>query len=265
LKRRTVGIFGVGAIGGSIALRARRGGATVIGFDRDAAALAQARRLGAIDAVTEAEEASRDVDILFTAAHLEPTLKEIERLQIAPGTRANLIVDVASVKLPVVRAAARLRNFVATHPIAGTEQSGAGAARADLFEDRPWVYVRSGDEELDERARGFIESMGAVPLEMAADEHDRAVALTSHLPQVVASCYATILRAADDDAKRLAGPVARELLRIAGMSFDMWRDILRANAANIEPHLRCLAAELQTAAAALARDDVESLASLFTR
>lgn len=263
MKRRTVGIFGVGAIGGSVALRARSDGATVIGYDCDAAALEEARTLGAIDAVAKAEDLARDVDVLVIAAHLEPTLKEIERLVIAPGTRAGLIVDVASVKVPVVRGASGLRNFVATHPMAGTEQSGVGAARADLFEDRPWVFVPSGDEELEERARGFIESMGAVALAISAEEHDRAVAVTSHLPQIVASCYATLLRA-DDDAQRLCGPVARELLRISGMRLGMWRDILRANAANIEPHLRRLAAELETAAAALARDDVESLAALFT-
>jgi prephenate dehydrogenase len=262
LKTARVGIFAVGAIGGSIALRARDRGATVIGFDRDAAALEEARSIGAIDAVASEGELSRDVDVLAIAAHLEPTLREIARLKHASGGSARLIVDVASVKLPVVRAAEGLRDFVATHPMAGTERSGVRAARADLFDGRPWAYVPSGDDERDRRARQFIESMGAIPVAMAADEHDRAVALASHLPQLVASCYAVLLRA-DDDARRLAGPVARELLRIAGMSFEMWRDILKANAAEIEPALRSLITQLEAAADALARGDAEDLRLLF--
>lgn len=172
-------------------------------------------------------------------------------------------MDVASVKVPIVSAARGLHNFVATHPMAGTELSGVAAASAELFAGCAWAYVPSGDEKLDARARAFIDSMGGVAIAMAAEEHDCAVAISSHVPQIVASCYASLLRADEGAAKRLCGPVARELLRISTMSFAMWRDTLSANAANIGPELRRLAAQLDVAADAMARDDVDSLAALF--
>jgi prephenate dehydrogenase len=263
LNRTTVGILGVGAIGGSVGLRARRNGDRVLGADSQATALKEARAVGAIDTSVSAEELARLSDVLVIATYLEPTLKTIERLAHSAPLPASLIIDVASVKLPVVQAAAELANFVATHPMAGTERSGVEAARDDLFERRAWAYVPSGDEALDRRARGFIESMGAIPLAISAEDHDRAVALTSHVPQVVASCYGTLLRAGDDSVEELCGPVAAELRRIAAMSFGMWRDILRANSANIEPHLRSLISKLESTAEALLAGDIDGLATLF--
>jgi len=258
----TVGIFGVGAIGGSIGLRARRNGAFVVGADTDSASLKTAIELGAIDAAASADELPGISDTLVIAAHLEPTLHEIERLARSPEPKPALIVDVASVKLPVVRAAEGLRNFVATHPMAGTERSGVGAARADLFERRTWLYAPSGDGELDTRACAFIVSMGATPFAIAAEAHDRGVALTSHLPQLFALCYARRVRDAGVTME-LCGPVARELLRISGASFTMWRDILQANARDIEPSFRAMISEMESAADALNRDDTEGLARLF--
>lgn len=257
----TVGIFGVGAIGGSIGLRARRNGARVVGADCDAAALRSARELGVIDDVATVEELPHAVDVLVLAAHLQPTLVEIERLKGASGAMPALIIDVASVKAPVALAASGLRNFVATHPLAGTEKSGAAAARADLFDDRTWAYVPSGDDALNARVHAFIESMGAVPFAISAEEHDRVVAITSHVPQIVAWCYAELLRAAGADAEKLCGPVARELLRISGMSSATWRDVLSANAANIEPPLHALCDNLSAAGSAISADDVDAASS----
>lgn len=265
MSRPSVGIFGVGAIGGSVGLRARRNGAYVVGADRERAALDDALALGAIDAAASVEEMPDRVDTYVIAAHLQPTLDELQRL-LSGGTEGpSLIIDVASVKALVSRAGSGLPNFVATHPMAGTERAGVRAARADLFAARTWAYVPSGDPSLDERVRGFIETMGAFPLAISAEEHDRAVAVSSHLPQLVASCYARIVASSPSTVAQLRGPVARELLRISGMSFDMWRDVLRANAANVEPQLRKLGAELQAAADELARGSVDDLAPLFAR
>jgi prephenate dehydrogenase len=263
LSRTTVGILGVGAIGGSIGLRARHNGTFVLGADRDASALDTALELGAIDSAATHDRLPYDCDVFVIATHLEPTLRQIECLARTRDATAALMMDVASVKVPVVRAARGLENFVATHPMAGTERSGVGAARADLFERRVWAHVPSGDPRLDQRVRVFIESMGAVPFAISADDHDRAVALTSHLPQLVAAAYAKLLRNGDDNIDMLRGPVASELLRISGMSFELWRDILRVNAPNIEPQFRKLIEELQAVADALIHNDLERLASLF--
>ncbi|MBV9719831.1 MAG: prephenate dehydrogenase/arogenate dehydrogenase family protein [Candidatus Eremiobacteraeota bacterium] len=250
--RATLGILGIGAIGGSIALRARRNGMRVIGADSEEAVLAKAHEVGAIDESGASERLFEEADIVVIAPHLEATVRTLEHLRSTPAA-ATLIMDVASVKLPVVRAADGLRNFVATHPMAGTERSGVRAARGDLFEGRTWAYAPSNDGALDRRGRDFIESMGALPFAIAADEHDRLVALTSHVPQLVAYYYAALLRQGDwAKAERLCGPVASELLRISTMKFDMWRSVLQTNAANIEPQLRRLVRDLEGAADALA-------------
>jgi prephenate dehydrogenase len=243
-----VGIFGVGAIGGSIGLRARENGDLVVGCDSDASALQAAKAAGAIDEAAGASALQRRADVLVIAAHLEETLEEIARLRGEIGALPELIVDVSSVKAPIVRAAHGLENFVATHPMAGTERGGAGAARADLFVGRPWAYVPSGKSELDARARSFIESLGGIAIPIGAEEHDRVVAIVSHVPQVLAYCFARLVQEGGDDAERLCGPVARELLRISKMSPHMWQPILAANAANVKAELQHLCADLSAAA-----------------
>ena len=155
-------------IGGSIGLRARRNGLHVIGYDSDPLALEEARVAGAIDVVESFDELPRRTDVLVIAAHLGATLSEIERLRERSDAVCTLMLDVASVKTPVVAAARGLKNFVATHPMAGSERSGASNARGDLFEGRPWAYVSTGDADLDARACNFIESLGALPLAIGA-------------------------------------------------------------------------------------------------
>jgi len=240
----TLGVAGVGMIGGSIALRERRGGARVLGFDRDPAACERALRAGAIDEAVSFEDLAGRADTIVVAAHLEGTIDLLQRLPVYEP-RAALIVDVGSVKAPVVAAAKRLHNFVATHPMAGSERSGVEAARADLFEGRTWAYVASGDSTLDARARAFIASMGAHPVAVDGVEHDRIVARTSHLPQVVAWCFARSLADRSEAVDALCGPVARELLRVGRSSEAMWGDILRINADNVERELRDLAKALE--------------------
>ncbi len=245
---KVLGIFGVGLIGGSIALRARRNGLEVLGYDSDSAAVEQARAAGAIDTIVTRDELSERADVLVIAAHLGATLGEVQRLRERGDAVCALVLDVASVKTPVVVAARGLKNFVATHPMAGSERSGVSSARSDLFEGRPWAYVPAGDAPLDRRACDFIVSLGGLPVAMTAEEHDRIVAITSHVPQVFAYRYARLLREKEGDAERLCGPVARELLRIANMNPPMWQEILSANATNVESDLRRLAAELNAAA-----------------
>ncbi|HEY6325456.1 MAG TPA: prephenate dehydrogenase/arogenate dehydrogenase family protein, partial [Candidatus Cybelea sp.] len=109
---RVLGVFGVGLIGGSVGLHARANGVYVIGSDADPAALDAASEAGAIDAAVTPETLTKEADTLVLATHLDPTLRELERLAGRPHTPA-LVLDVASVKAPVVAAAARVANFVA--------------------------------------------------------------------------------------------------------------------------------------------------------
>jgi len=256
LNRDAIGIVGVGHIGGSIGMRARRNGSAVFGYDIEPARLAEAIEYGAIDMAASLEELYDRAATVVIATYLDDTVAELERLRRAGRTRAALIIDVASVKKPVVDAAFGVRNFVATHPMAGTERSGIRAANGDLFETRTWAFVSSGDPKLDARASAFIASFGAAPLAVDAEEHDRIVAFTSHLPQVLAWAYGR--QAATHSSEifdPLIGRTANELLRLSRSGDGFWRSVLRANAANVEPELRALANALLEAADALLADD----------
>jgi prephenate dehydrogenase len=256
-----VGVFGVGLIGGSVALRARANGSVTVGYDDDPTALAAALDVGALQEAVARDALYERSEIVVIAAHLNATIAEVERLSKWKPLRARLIVDVGSVKVPVCAAAATLAHFVGTHPMAGSERSGAAAARADLFEGRMWAFVPSGDRQLDERARTFIASLGALPAAVEAAEHDGIVAFTSHVPQIAAWTYGEMARGFTGQLfDRLTGPAARELLRLGRSEFPMWRDILRANRANVAPKLRSLGQRLVVAAGRLEAGDVEAVA-----
>jgi len=246
----TLGIIGVGSIGGSIALAAQRRGWSTIGYDRDPLASDCA---GPQDVYDRA-------DVLVIATHLESSMRLLRELAVTPPARARLILDVASVKVPILDAAAGLSHFVASHPMAGTERSGRAAASAELFDGRTWAYVPGRDAASNERARTFIEQLGAHPVAVDPYVHDRVVALTSHVPQVVASAVAAHVRelaatAGDGVVDALCGPAARELLRLSRSGVDMWRDILYANAAEVAPQLRTIAEELLAIVRALEDGD----------
>jgi len=251
-SRPLVGIIGTGMIGASIGLRARDFGWSVVGYDSDPRAAEEAARGGAIDRAASREEINERAEIIVIAAHISGTLAQIEHMRLNRPQAARLIVDVSSVKAPIVAAARGLKHFVPTHPMAGRERSGPAAATADVFEGRTWLYVPTGDRELDWRAVEFIGAFGAIPVEVDAAEHDCIVAFTSHLPQVVATLFAMRLRSRDfERVEAFMGPTARELLRLSHSSADMWRDILTANKENICAQLRGLADDLERTAAAL--------------
>lgn len=252
----TLGIIGTGLIGGSIGMRARELGWRVIGCDVDPQAAEEALLHGAIDEGVTREAVYERADVIAIAAHVNATLDELERMRFTQPRNARLIIDISSMKAPVVRAARGVKNFVATHPMAGRERSGPGAARRDVFEGKTWLYVPTGDRELDWRAVEFIGAFGAIPVEVDAEEHDRTVALTSHLPQIVATVFAR--RMAQCHAERIdafMGPTAKELLRLSRSSEAMWHDILEANRENICRELRALAGDLTGVADALARGE----------
>jgi len=252
VKDNVLGIVGTGLIGGSIGMRIRRNGGFVVGYDSDAGMLAQAIELGAIDMAATRDELYAQASAVVVAAHVDATIAELENLKNERAVRATLVIDVASVKRPILDAAGGLANFVATHPMAGREKSGVRAARADLFEARTWAYVPSGDARLDARARAFIASLGSAPLDIDADEHDRIVALTSHAMQALGWAFASRARSHDPDVLHaLAGTAARELVRLGNSPFPMWREILAANAGNTAPELRALGDALLRAAEAV--------------
>ena len=248
----TLGIIGTGLIGGSIGLRGRDLGWRVIGFDASAAEGGTAQQRGALDEIVARDELYEQSDTLVIAVPPRATVDELQNIG-GRSVRATLVLDVASIKGPICEAAQGVTNFVATHPLAGSERSGAGAARATLFFGKPWIFVPPEDKALEMRARDFIASMGANAIPSGAAEHDDILALTSHVPQLVATLFSKTVRQQKlEDVEAFCGPVAAELLRLGNSNAELWREIFAYNGDNIARYARELAAKLKAAAQALA-------------
>lgn len=165
---------------------------------------------------------------------------------------AAIVTDVASVKSKVsqeVTAAlpAHAHRYIGSHPMAGREKGGPAAARADLFFARPWIITSSNAAapEAIELIRDVALRLGALPVELSALEHDEAVALVSHLPQLVATLLANRLNAGSAEQLGLSGQGLRDTSRIAASDPELWVQIISQNAAAVSPLLVMLQADLE--------------------
>jgi len=259
LELGTVRVVGTGLLGASVGLGLSASGARVLLADVSPTALALARDLGA---GSPDDGSGERVDLVVVAAPPDVTAAVVlEELKAHPDA---VVTDVASVKAGVLAAlrtaGADLRNYVGGHPMAGRERSGAVAARGDLFIGRPWVLspVPEGDPAALSGVRRLALALGAVPVVMPAGEHDEAVALVSHVPQVAASLVAARLRHAPDAAVTLAGQGLRDVTRIAGSDPALWAQILAANAGPVASVLTQLRDDLDRVLEALAALAAES-------
>ncbi|WP_373300795.1 prephenate dehydrogenase [Streptomyces hiroshimensis] len=248
---RTMAVVGTGLIGTSVGLAVSRHGVTVHLMDEDETAARCAAALGA--GILAAPAGPVDLAVLAVPpGRLGPVLAEQQLRGLA-----RAYTDVASVKAAPERLVsaglADAVSYIGGHPLAGREKSGPLAARADLFEDRSWVLTPSAgtSQETLNRALEMIALCGAVPVLMDSQAHDSAVALTSHVPHVVASLMAARLQHAPREAARLAGQGLRDVTRIAAGDARLWGDILQANAAAVAGVLRDLQADLSDLLAAL--------------
>ncbi len=249
----TLGIVGTGALGASIGMRGRELGWRVTGFDASGLQSQAALDRGAIDEIVTLDDLYEQSDTVVLAMPPRAIVDELLALR-GRTVRAQLIVDVASVKQPVFEAGRDIANFVATHPLAGSERSGAAAARATLFFDKPWIYVPPGNQTLEMRARDFIAAMGARAVSSDAATHDDVLALTSHVPQLIATVFSKTFRQQNiSDAEAFCGPVASELLRLGNSNAELWREIFAYNSENVARHARELATRLTAAAQALVK------------
>ena len=243
-------VVGSGLIGTSIALALRGRGVRVHLTDRDPVAVRRAADLGAGDP----SPPSGQVDLAVVA--VSPSATAEVAVGLLTGNVAATVVDTAGVKAGVLRDVrremGRAAHFVGTHPMAGRERSGPGAARADLFEGRPWVIVNS-EAEPDSvgRAHSLVQLCGGIAVTMDAAAHDIAVALVSHVPQVAATLVAARLAEGPDDALSLTGQGLRDVTRVAASDPDLWIDVLAANADPVARILTELRADVDGAIAAL--------------
>ena len=257
-------VVGTGLIGTSVGL-ALRGEVDVLLSDRDASAVATASGRGA-GRPWDGREPVDHALVAVPPPAVAAVLADLQALR-AAATWSH----VASVQAPVQAACEErgldVTSLCGTHPMAGKESSGPEAATAELFVGRPWALCPSPATSRDAlaAARALAELCGAVPLELPAAEHDAAVALASHLPQVTASALAAVLLAHADGEVRLAGPGLQDTTRIAASAPAMWVDVLHDNAPAVAPLVRALAAELDRAASALEALDRGALGDLVAR
>jgi prephenate dehydrogenase len=214
-------IAGLGLIGGSIGIALRRRGWHVAFLDADPTLIPGE----AADERAVSLDAAADVVILATPLDVAVAM--------LASCRAPLITSVCSVMAPL-RAVGDER-FVAGHPLAGSANRGLAFATADLFVDAAWFVERE-----NAIVREIIDACGARAELVGAAEHDRAVALTSHLPQILSTALAAYLRDQNVDL-RFAGPGLRTFLRLAASEASVWSPILAANRENMRPHADAIA------------------------
>lgn len=244
-------VVGTGLIGTSIGL-ALHGRSRVLLADSDAGRLQLAVGRGAgerWDGRAEVALAVVAVPPLRTA-HV---VADLQRRQVARHF-THVASAQAQVRRDLESLSADLSMVCGGHPLAGREVTGPAGATAHLFLGRPWVACPTPDTGAGAAAavRELAEECGAEPLVMTPEEHDRAVAISSHLPQVAASALAARLLDADDESVRVSGPGLQDTTRIAASEPDLWTDVLTANAAQVAPIVALLAADLRRTAEALA-------------
>lgn len=259
-EQRTLGVIGVGLIGGSIALGLRKAGWRVVGYDPDPDVRATLEDLSLVDEIAESVEAvvEGNVDLIVVAAPPKATIEILASINTDVPT-----MDVTGVKVPVVDTASTIRKFVGTHPMAGREIAGPRAATAALFKGATWVVVEGGDDEATHVVESVIAELGARVVRMDAVDHDRAVAAISHLPHLVAGALLT--GAVDTpDALELAAGSFRDLTRVGASLPLPWVELLKTNRQPVLDAIGHLRARLATLEAAIVSDD-DTLLSLLTQ
>lgn len=268
-------VVGVGLIGGSFAAASRAAGSAgrVLGVGRDAASLEKALLLGLIDEVATLDEALTQADMVMLATPvgaIGPLLETMAPL-LRPGT---VVTDAGSTKADVAEDARRIlgdkcRQFVPGHPIAGAEQTGPEAARADLYRHRNVVLTPLDDTSADAlgRVSRAWQACGARVLTMDPQTHDTVLASVSHVPHLLSAVYMWQVAMADDSDLRLslAGTGFRDFTRIAAGSSEVWRDIFMANKSAVLAELDEVKLALERAERALRDGDEQALQKFLER
>jgi prephenate dehydrogenase len=260
-------LLGVGLIGGSIGLAAkRRLAAEVRGFDPDSATAERALELGALDTVAGSiPEAVEDAELVLCAGPVS-ALPDLVHEALEATEEGVAVSDVGSTKRGLAESVAGMEQaprFVGGHPLAGAETAGVENARADLFEGARWFLTPTERSEgvLLHRLHGFVADIGARPQAIDPVEHDRVMATISHLPHVLANVLAS--RAAEtlggNDRRSDVGRSFRDTTRVAGANPAIWGDIFAANSDAVAEEVEAVIDRLREAAALLHQGDPERL------
>lgn len=269
-------IFGVGLIGGSVALALKKANSTahIVGVGRSAESLQAALALGVIDSATsDVAAAMQDADIVLIAAPVAQTPSILNAIK--PHLAASTVItDAGSTKGDVLQCAqdilgSQFSQFVGGHPIAGAEKSGVTAAMADLYINKNVVLTPTPDTSPNavQQVSALWKSCGANVSEMTAATHDGIFAAVSHLPHLLAFALVDDI-ARRPNAEQLFGFAAsgfRDFTRIAGSHPEMWRDISLANRSALLNEITAYQDELSRLKQMLELSDGDALHALFDR
>lgn len=269
---KQITIVGCGLLGGSFALASRRAGftgkITACGGSRGAKLAVE---MGFVNAYEESFEKNAlcQADLIFLAAPIGAILDFLKTKtpQIKYGA---IVTDAGSTKVEICHVAGEVMSkeisFIGGHPMAGSEQTGVEYSRADLFDGATWALmdeVASSPGDF-EQMKSLVASLGAKPLITQPDEHDTAVAYISHFPQLLSSVLANTLNPDDDElARNLAATGWRDMTRLAGSSWSVWRDIVMTNESNLSDAVGGMISQLQQIKEALEQKDFNQVRELF--
>lgn len=261
-----VAIFGVGLIGGSFGLALRKAGfkGEIIGVSSPAA-IAAALERNVISRGATLEEAAQWADLIYLAQPVDRILQTIEHLQPLIN-RDCLVTDAGSTKMEIVKKAAKFlpaHEFLGGHPLTGKEQRGVEAADGSLFEGRPYVLTPLNPETHSTRwFREWLGRLGAQVIDMSPEEHDRTVAFTSHLPQLLSTALAQTLAAQLNTKVDLVfGQGLLDMTRLALSTPELWSSILATNKDAVDSALDAFSQTLVDLRKSIGTED---LAGLFT-
>src|SRR5580765_4600021 len=257
-------VVGTGLIGASIGLAARKAGvADVRGWDVDGEALSVAGERGAVEPAGSLTEAVTGAELAVVAAPVASLPAEVQNVLGASGN-GTTVTDVGSTKAAVARAVADPR-FIGGHPVCGSEARGPAHASGELFDGATWFLTPVAATEPDRyrTLHGFVSSLGAVPVAVDPEAHDRLVALTSHLPHALANLllnHAGTNRIEGHDPLAAAGGSLRDMTRVAGANPRIWVDIFLDNSAALGEALAEHRRRIEQLEQALAARDAGMLA-----
>ena len=251
-NKRQIGIIGLGLIGGSLALALKDH--RVLGWDSDEVTCEYAQNNG----FCEVAEVSgmKDCDVVFVCVPVAAMKSALERAYGVLGDSV-IISDVASVKAPFELAKGR---YVGGHPMAGTEKGGIASSKPHLFQNAYWVITSTGSDA--DVVTGIVKSIGALPLYMTAADHDRAVAMYSHVPHAVA--YALASAALDSSVKPIAGSGFLDTTRIAKSDEKFWTEVFSLNSANVSAGISAYISELTKLNSFIERGDRDGMMSYIS-
>lgn len=264
MSQRIVGIVGLGLMGGSVARGLKQGSAPprIHASSLESADLEAGLEDGTVDqAFTEADEVIREADVVIYATPLDATLALLdEHRDLIPS--GAVVTDVVSLKAPVARKAREVGlgdRWVGGHPMAGSERSGFGAARADLFEGAPVFLVRgAARHDAVETVEALWTGLGAEIRWMEPEEHDRLMIWASHLPQLVSNALAASLARAGVTPDDL-GPGGRDMTRLSASAPELWKGLLEAGGERETEALSAVIEELESLADLLATGGTEQI------